>query len=433
MDEELKKLIEAQAVAWEEFKKTNDARLAAIEAKGAADPLLDQKLDKINAELNKITADFKKRSDEIEKKLNRPGASDGELPAKELKSFNLALKSHAQRLNRPSAPDVSADQYVAYKAAFGSFLRKDGRALTDDEFKALAVGSDPDGGYLCPPEMDTVIDRVVVSQGAMRGLATVRTIGAASFKKLVTRSGASIGGWGAENTAPTETGTPQLAELEFVPGLLWAEPRATSQQLEDAGMDAEAWLGDEVGLTFSEQEGQAFISGTGVNQPRGLLNYPTIANASYAWGNLGFIVTGGAAGFAASNPSDALVSLQHALKRQYRGNGTFVMNDATLGTIRRFKDGQGIYLWVPGLQQGQVGVLLGQPVATEDFMPDLAADAFPIAFGDFRRGYIVVDRRGTVVIRDNLTAKPYVKFYTSRRVGGGVQNFEAIKLLKCST
>lgn len=433
MDEELKKLIEEQAKAWEEFKKTNDARLAAIEAKGAADPLLDQKLDKVNAELTRISGDFKKRSDELEKKLNRPGIGDGELPAKELKAFNLALKSHAQRLNRQAVPDFGVEEYSAYKTAFGSFLRKDGRSLTADEYKALAAGSDPDGGYMCPPEIDMSIDRVVTQLGSMRSLATVRPIGAGSFKKLVTVSGAAAGGWGSETTAPSETGTPSLRELEFVPGLLWAEPRATSQQLEDAAMDAEGWLADEVGLTFAEQEGAAFATGSGVNQPRGILSYPTIANASYTWGNVGFTVTGAAANFAASNPSDALLDLIHSLKRQYRGNASFLMNDLTLGAIRKFKDGNGIYLWVPGLQQGQVGVLLGYPVATDDFMSDLGANNFPVAFSDFRRSYLIVDRRGTSVLRDNLTAKPYVKFYTTRRVGGGIQNFEAIKLLKCST
>jgi HK97 family phage major capsid protein len=198
--------------------------------------------------------------------------------------------------------------------------------------------------------------------------------------------------------------------------------------------DVEGDLIDEIGITFADQEAQAFIDGSGVNRPKGFLSYSTVANASYTWGSLGFVVTGGASGFAASNPSDALIDLQHSLKRNYRGGAAFVMNDATLGAIRKFKDGQGIYLWAPsGLQQGVAGQLLGHSVVTDDYMPDLGSNAFPIAFGDFQRGYLIVDRRGTTILRDPYTAKPYVKFFATRRVGGGITNFEAIKLLKCST
>lgn len=433
MENEILDLIAKQGKAWEEFKSTNDARLAEIEKRGAADPLTEQKLDKINAELTEIGREYKKRLDEMEKKLNRPGRGDGALPDAELKSFNTSLISLSQKNNRPNVAPFNAEQYGEYKAAFTSFLRKDQRALSETEYKALAAGSDPDGGYLCPAEMDSAIDRVVSSQGSLRQLATVRPIGVASYKKLATTSGASAGGWGSETTAPSESGTPALKEIEFVPGLLWAEPRATVQLLEDSAQNVEAWLADEVGITFAEQESQAFITGNGVNRPQGILSYTPVANASYAWGSVGFVVSGGASSFAASNPSDALVDTIHALKRQYRGGASWMMNDLTLASIRKFKDGQGIYLWQPGLQGGQVGVLLGYPVATDDFMPDVAANAFPIAFSDFRRAYVVVDRRGTVVVRDNLTAKPYVKFWTTRRIGGGIQNFEAIKLMKIST
>lgn len=433
MENEILDLIAKQGKAWEEFKSTNDARLAEIEKRGAADPLTEQKLDKINAELTEIGREYKKRLDEMEKKLNRPGRGDGALPDAELKSFNTSLISLSQKNNRPNVAPFNAEQYGEYKAAFTSFLRKDQRALSETEYKALAAGSDPDGGYLCPAEMDSAIDRVVSSQGSLRQLATVRQIGIASYKKLATTSGASAGGWGSETTAPSESGTPSLKELEFVPGLLWAEPRATVQLLEDSAQNVEAWLADEVGITFAEQESQAFITGNGINRPQGILSYTPVANASYAWGSVGFVVSGGASSFASSNPSDALVDTIHALKRQYRGGASWMMNDLTLAGIRKFKDGQGIYLWQPGLQGGQVGVLLGYPVATDDFMPDVAANAFPIAFSDFRRAYVVVDRRGTVVVRDNLTAKPYVKFWTTRRIGGGIQNFEAIKLMKIST
>lgn len=434
MDEEIVKLIEKQAKAWEEFKAANDARLAEIEKKGAADPITEEKVEKINAEITNIAREYKKRMDELEKKLNRPGRTGGsDAQELELRNFNMALASHAQKNNRQPPPAFAPEQYADYKAAFGSFLRKDQRAISEAEYKALMAGSDPDGGYLCPAEMDTAIDRVVTQLGSLRSLATIRPIGVGSYKKLVTTSGASAGGWGSEGTAPTETGTPSMKELEFIPGLLWAEPRATMQMLEDSADNVESWLADEIGLTFAEQEAGAYVTGSGANRPWGILSYPTIANSSYSWGNVGYTFTGAASTFAASNPSDNLVDTIHSLKRQYRGNANWLMNDLTLATIRKFKDGQGIYLWQPGLQLGQVGVLLGYPVSTDDFMPDVGANAYPVAFADFRRAYVIVDRRGTVVVRDNLTAKPYVKFWTTRRVGGGIQNFEAIKLLKIAT
>lgn len=434
MNEEILKLITDQGKAWEEFKAANDARLAEIEKKGSADPLTTDRLDRVNAELTRIEKAYKSQIEEVEKKMNRStlAGTGARVDDVNLRSFNVSLASHAQKNNRQPVA-INADQYAEYRSAFGSFMRKDQRALSDAEYKALSVGSDPDGGYLCPDEMDSMIDRVVVSQGSLRQLATVRPIGVGSYKKLATTSGASAGGWGSEATAPSESGTPSLKEIEFIPGLLWAEPRATVQLLEDSAQNVESWLADEVGLTFGEQESQAFISGSGVNRPQGILSYTTVANSSYAWGSVGYTPSGGASGFASSNPSDALLDLIHGLKRQYRGGANWLMNDLTLATIRKFKDSTGLYIWQPGLQSGQVGVLLGYAVNTDDFMPDIAANAFPIAFADFRRAYVIVDRRGTVVVRDNLTAKPYVKFWTTRRVGGGIQNFEAIKLMKMAT
>ena len=432
--EEILKLIQDQAKAWEEFKSVNDTRLAEIEKKGAADPITVEKLERINATLTSIERDYKAKLEDMEKRMNRAALAGGQrVDEVELRSFNMSLAAHAQKNNRPNVQPFSSEQYAEYRSAFHAFMCKDQRAISETEFKALMAGSDPDGGYLCPAEIDTAIDRIVSSQGSMRNLATVRQIGVASYKKLATTTGASAGGWGSEATAPSESSAPSMKELEFIPGLLWAEPRATQQLLEDAAQNVEAWLADEVGITFSEQEAQAFVTGTGVNRPTGILSYTAVANASYSWGNIGYIASGGSSDFASSNPSDALIDLVHALKRQYRGGATWMMNDLTLAKIRKFKDGNGLYMWQPNLQLGQVGVLLGYPVATDDFMSDVGANAYPIAFADFRRAYVIVDRRGTVVTRDNLTSKPYVKFWTTRRVGGGIQNFEAIKLLKIAT
>lgn len=421
-------LIRQLNAAFEEFKAANDARLKEIE-KGTADVVSNEKVDRINGEITNLLNQIQA----LEARMSRP-----QMPAEAerdqqaaVEAMNRNLRAHAQRLSRPLPAEMDAQSFAAYRQAFNRALRSDGRSLSSEVLNALQVGSDPDGGYLCPPEIDTMIDRIVSDLGSIRRLATVRSIGTSSLKKPVQTSGAGFGGWAGERASPTETTTPGLTELEFTPGTMWAEPRATTEFLEDASINVEAWLADEVGLTFVEQESQAFIDGNGVTKPRGFLSYNIVANASYSWGNIGYVASGGASDFATSNPSDKLIDLVHALKRQYRGNATWVMNDATLAAIRKFKDSTGIYLWAPsGLTGGQVGVLLGYPVATDDFMPDVGAGNFPIAFGDFRRGYLIVDRRGTVVVRDNLTSKPYVKFYTTRRVGGGVQNFEAIKVMK---
>lgn len=420
-------VIEKVTKLFEEFKTANDKRIADLAQKGAVDTLVEQKCETINAEITKLTGLYK----ELEKKAGRPQfGTQSEKSAAELKSFNMNLASHAVRNSRPVPEALSAEQYDEYKAAFSRAMRKNDRELSADEIKTLSVGSDPDGGFLVPAEMETTIDRVVTQMGAMRSVAMVRPIGTASYKKPVVVSGASSG-WAGETTAPSETDTPRISELEFTPGKLWAEPHATTDLLEDAAVDIEAWLADEVTLEFSENEGDAFVNGNGILKPRGILAYDTVENASYSWGKVGYVKTGGAASFAASNPSDALITLQHSLKRQYRPEAGFMMNDATLASIRKFKDANGLYMWQPNLAAGALGVLLGSPVYTDDFFPDLGANAFPVAFANWRRAYLIVDRRGITVLRDPYTRKPYVKFYTTRRVGGGIQNFEAIKLLKC--
>jgi len=283
-------------------------------------------------------------------------------------------------------------------------------------------------------EMEAGIDRVVQRYSAMRQVARVIPIGSASYKKLVKVTGTSGASRGGETTTPSNGTSPGWVELEFKPGTYVSEQRITSEALEDATQDVGADLEMEMGIEFAEMEGTDFISGNGVNGPRGLTDYTNVANASYSWGNVGYVASGHASSWASSNPSDYLIDLVHALKRQYRAGASFLMNDATLGTIRKFKDGQGIYLWAPSmLMNGAVGQLLGHPVVTDDFMPDLGSNTYPIAFGDFARAYYIVDRRGVSVLRDPYTAVPHVKFIGRRRVGGGIANFEALKLLKCAT
>lgn len=404
MDMELKSAIEKMGNAYEEYKKTNDERLKQLEEKGVVDPLVTEKLEKLDSKMSELEA-VKSSLDKLEKKANRPSAQECEY----------------------------GEERAEHKKAFRQFMRKgheDG--LKDLEKKAFVGNSDPDGGYLMTHEMSSEIDRVLAQDVAMRRVANVRTIGGSSWKQLVSVGGAGYG-WEGETDTGGETSSPTLKEIEITPGKIYAEPNATADSLDDAFVDAESWLTDEVNIAFTEGEAAAFITGTGIKSPRGILSYDNVANSSYAWGKIGYTASGNASGFKASNPSDELVDLVHSLKRGYRNGASWMMNDLSLSTIRKFKDGQGIYLWTPGLAEGVSSTLLGYGVEIEDNMPDIAANSYSLAFANFNRAYQIVDRRGVAVLRDPYTKKGWVKFYTTKRVGGGVKNFEAIKLMKFAT
>jgi HK97 family phage major capsid protein len=211
---------------------------------------------------------------------------------------------------------------------------------------------------------------------------------------------------------------------------LYAMPAATQALLDDSAVNLDQWIAQEVETVFAEQESEAFVTGNGVNKPKGFMDYTKVANASWAWGSTGYIATGVAGGFAASNPSDKLVDVIYALKAGYRQNGTWIMNRATQAAIRKFKDTAGNYLWQPAATADGTATLMNFRVMESEYMPDIATDAHALAFGDFKRGYLIVDRVGVRMLRDPYSSKPYVLFYTTKRVGGGIQNFEAIKTLK---
>ncbi len=391
--------------AWATFKAEHTDQLAEIK-RGYADVVKAEKVDRINS----AVTDMQKALDAQAQKI-------------------AALTVGAGAGGNQVDPDVAA-----HGQAFNQFFRKGADAgLRELEVKAkLSVGSDPDGGYVVTPTMDTAITRVLGKVSAMRQLARVITISSSSYKKLKNVGGASSG-WVGEKETRSETNTPQLRELEFPVMELYAEPHATQSLLDDAAVNIEQWLADEVSIEFAEQEGDAHINGDGVKKPRGVLAYDTVANSAWAWGKLGFVVTGAAADFAASpNQANAIIDLIYSLKKGYRQNARFLSNDMLVAKIRKFKDADGQYLWQPSLQVGEPASLMGYAHETDDNMPDVGANAFPLAFGDFARGYVIVDRTGARVLRDPFTAKPYVKFYTTKRVGGGVDDFQAIKLLKCS-
>jgi HK97 family phage major capsid protein len=405
---EIKQALDDFLHTFEAFKDSNDERLAEIEKRGR-DVLTGEKAERINRALT----EQKRMLDELVLQSQRP-ALGGE------------TKATSDRTIRER------------KAAFDRYVRKGDRsspygfdpASADGfEIKAMSVGSNPDGGYVVPLEIEQTIDRVLAKVSPIRALATVRQIGSNVYRKPISTTDAGTG-WVAETDARPQTSTPNLAALDFPAMELYAMPAATQTLLDDAQVDIEEWLASEVQIVFAEQEGAAFINGNGTSQPKGILAYTAVADASYSWGNLGYIASGAAGAFASSNPSDELLDLAYTPKQAYRANASWVMNRKTEAAIRKFKDGQGNYIWTPGLAAGQPASLFGFPVAVAEDMPDIAANSYAIAFGDFARGYLVVDRVGIRVLRDPYSAKPYVLFYTTKRVGGGVQNFEAIKLMK---
>jgi len=377
--------------AFEEFKRTNDGRIAELEKRGSADALTEEKLGRLNAALDGAKAAM----DRVALERSRPALEAG----------------------RPEAGDE-------YKDAFSAYVKR-------GEEKALSIGSNPDGGYLVPSETENEITRRLTQGSPIRAIASVRAVSSSVYKKPVTLTG-PVTGWAAETGARTETASPTIDALDFPTAELYAMPAATAAFLDDAAVDVGAWLAEEVNAAFAEQETAAFVNGNGTNKPKGFLAETQIAEGSWAWDKIGYLATGVSGAWPVDDPSDKLIDLVYTLKAGYRQNASWVMNRKTQGAVRKFKDADGNYLWQPGVAAGAKATLLGFDLVEAENMPDIAAAATPIAFGDFRRGYLVVDRTGVNVLRDPYTAKPYVLFYTTKRVGGGVQDFDAIKLLKFS-
>lgn len=383
--------------AFEAFKGANDARLDEIEKKASADTLLEEKV----ARIDQAVASAQARLDRV--------VSEGRRP-------ELGL-----------APSVPASGGLEEKAAFDGYL-KTGQSFGLELKAGLSTASNS-AGYIVPEQTERAIERRLMAGSPMREIATVRTIGAGVFRKPVSTAGVAAG-WVAETAARPETDPATLALLEFPSADLYANPAATQSLLDDAMIDLDEWLAAEVEDAFAAQETAAFVTGDGVNKPKGFLSYPIVADASAVWGEIGYVASGAAGAFAPSNPSDRLIDLVYAPKAQYRPNGRFVMNRKTVSAVRKFKDADGNYIWQPAQRAGETASLLGYRVTEIETMPDIAANSAAIAFGDFQRGYLIVDRAGVRVLRDPYSAKPYVLFYTTKRVGGGVQNFDAIKVMK---
>lgn len=383
--------------AWEQFKQVNENRLSEIERKGHADPLHDGHLQRINDALDQ----HKSRMDRMETVHARPG--------REMKSLGY-----------------NGDDQAEYKSAFNMYLRKGmDSGLEQIQSKALSVGTDANGGFLVPNQMADLIVSIVNESSPLRALATVETISSDSLDIIedVTDMDAA---WGDETTVRSaETTSSTLGRNTIDTFELYAQPQATQKLVDDSSINIEEWVARKVADKMARLEAAAFVGGNGTTQPKGILTY----TAGTAFGQIQQINSGTSAVVTA----DSLVQLYFSLKDEYARNATFLMHRTTVQAVRLLKEATtNQYLWQPGLTAGTPNTLLGVPVALAADMPVAAASSLSVAVGDFKRGYLIVDRIGIRTLRDPFTSKPFVKFYTTKRVGGEVVNTDAIKILKLS-
>lgn len=393
---------------------------------------VEQVAQELQAKFDAFKEKNDKRLEAVEQEKGKLAGEVENLNGKlsELDELKSALEEELKQVKRPAGgPQSKAAS--EHKTAFIGFMRKgkdDG--LRELERKALQVGVDEDGGYAVPEELDRTILNLLKDEVVMRQEATTITVGGANYKKLVNLGG-TASGWVGETDARPETDASKLGQIEPFMGEIYGNPQATQTMLDDAFFNVEDWINSELAIEFAEQEEIAFTSGNGTKKPKGFLAYASTLDPdkTRAFGTLQHILSGAAAGVTA----DAIIKLVYTLRKVHRNGAKFMMNNNSLFAIRILKDSEGNYLWRPGLELGQPSSLAGYGVAENEQMPDIAADAKAIAFGNFKRGYTIVDRIGTRILRDPYTKKPFVGFYTTKRTGGMLVDSQAIKLLQIGT
>ena len=353
---------------------------------------LEENVATIRTDLDEVKA----RVDRIGRAAQRPALGSGDIAPAEVKGF--------------------VDGYLRRGAVH--------------EIKSISGTVPSDGGYAVPRQIDAMIARELTDISPIRAIAQVVQTGTAGYRKLIS-TGGTASGWASEIGERDETDTPTFAEIAPPTGDLYANPAASQSMLDDAAFDLESWLASEIAMEFARAEGAAFVNGSGTNQPRGFLKATTstLGDGSRAFGSVQYIGTGSATGLG-DDPDLTLIDLVHTLKAGHRQGAAFVMNSATLAEVRKLKTVDGAFLWQPGLVEGQPDRLLGYPVVEAEDMPDIAGGAYPIAFGNFRHGYLIAERSATQVLRDPFSNKPFVHFYATKRIGGQVLDSAAIKLLR---
>ena len=360
----------------------------------------------------------------------------------ELKDFQTDLSTKLQqqeeRLNMLDRKSVTSGRpalaaatelEAPHQKAFEAYVRSgDDDALRGLELegKAMNTAVAADGGYLVDPATSETIRSVLKATSSLRQVANVVNVEATTFDVLVDHT--DIGsGWATETGSTSETGTPAIERISIPLHELSALPKASQRLLDDSAFDIEAWLSERIADKFARAEASAFVNGDGVDKPTGFLTHTQVDNDSWSWGNLGYVPTGVDGDF---GTADTIVDLVYALDAQYRANASFVMNSKTAGKVRKLKDSDGRFLWSDGLAAAEPARLMGYPVVIAEDMPDTDTFGTSIAFGDFHAGYTVAERPDLRILRDPFSAKPNVLFYATKRVGGDVSDFAAIKLLK---
>lgn len=421
---------------FEDFKKTNDQRLKEIENKGNADPLLEKKVDGINASITTLMDSIKKdneeaqnRTDDLELRMNGMALNGGGNGAKDMQAE--AQKFYNMVNQRPVLPgEVDVQAYKDYKPAFNAYLRKGEKAIPRDFQNALSVGSDPDGGYWVTPDTSGRIATLIYESSPMRQVANVVTIGTDALEGPKDLGEDASGGWVGETSSRGDTNTAQVGTWRIPVYEQFSQPKMTQKLLDDSFFNVENWLAEKVSSKLSRVENTAFITGDGVNKPRGLLTYSSGVPSASAWDVIEQVNSGASGAFAGSNPGDKLIDLVFKLKTAYRQGASWMMSRTTLAEARKLKDGQGNYMWQPNFGETAGSNLLGFSIVEAEDMPALASNSLSIVFGNMNVAYQIVDRMGIRILRDPFTDKPNIKFYTTKRTGGDMVNFEAIKIMK---
>ena len=373
----------------------------------------------MTAALNGFLKEFRGFRDDIHTRLQKQDEHMNKLDRKTM------------TLGRPALAG-GADSEAPHKTAFAAYLRSgddDPLRAVELEGKAMSSAVAADGGYLVDPQTAETVRSTLSATASIRAIANVVTVDATSYDVLIdhTEMGA---GWATESGGVAETDTPQIDRITIPLHELSALPKASQRLLDDSAFDIEGWLAGRIADKFARSEAAAFVSGNGIDKPTGFLTAPAVAEDSWSWGNLGYVATGTDGGFDGTSPADAIVDLVYALGAEYRAGASFVMNSRTAGTIRKLKDADGRFLWSDGLAAGEPARLMGYPVLVAEDMPDIGSDAMAVAFGDFGAGYTIAERPDLRVLRDPFSAKPHVLFYATKRVGGAISDYAAIKLLK---
>lgn len=416
--------------AFEEYKKVNDQRLEAIKT-GQSTADMEAKLAKMDAHIDSLN-EAKSRLEKLETRLARPGAMGGprdERGSPEAEAYKTAF------LNWMRAPG-DHERRAALQQRAKALQAVESKAMGDDDgfetrSTAVVTSTGAAGGYALPEVIERQIARLTVDISPIRQIATVRTVGSPDYKELVDVGGAAFE-WVGETDTRNQTNTPDLAEVAPSFGMASAKPQASEESLDDLFFDVEGWLVESAAGAIAAGEGLAYITGNGTKKPTGFLAGPTpvtTVDTSRAFGTLQYIASGQAAALPTS--PDIFYDVVYALRARYRRNARWVTNKLILAAIRKYKEATtNAYMWQPGLSAGQPDTFMGYPVTEAEDMPAVAANAFSIAFGDFKEGYLIADRVGMRITRDEVTTPGYVKFYIRRRTGGKIRNSQAIKLLK---